>query len=275
MNTTNIYTLTDPITNEVRYVGKANDISQRYKSHLNGARKHQIHKKNWINSLKKLKLKPIIDVIDIVPINEWVFWETYWISQFKSWGCNLINYTMGGDGCTFANQTSFKKGENTRAIVALTKTGEFVKEFTCIKEGEQFCGKKCVDSALLRNIKSAGGYLWLYKDIYNTITTNELKDFINWCNTKKEFKANSGCFKKGSTSLNKDKKLSELTKEKIKKTRFCKPVLQFTKTGSLIKEHRSIEDAMKFVNGYGSGIRNVCNNKPNYKTAYGYIWKFK
>jgi hypothetical protein len=32
---------------------------------------------------------------------------------------------------------------------------------------------------------------------------------------------------------------------------------------------------MKFVNGRGSGIRNVCNNKPNYKTAYGYIWKFK
>jgi len=34
------------------------------------------------------------------------------------------------------------------------------------------------------------------------------------------FKANSGCFKKGSTSLNKDKKLSELTKEKIEKQGF-------------------------------------------------------
>ena len=159
MNTTNIYTLTDPITKEVRYVGKANNVSQRYKAHLNGARKHQIHKKNWINGLKKLKLKPIIDVIDIVPIDEWVFWETYWISQFKTWGFNLINYTNGGDGCTFANQTSFKNGENTRPVVALTKEGLFVKEFTCIKEGENFCGKKCVDNALLKNIKSAGGYL--------------------------------------------------------------------------------------------------------------------
>jgi hypothetical protein len=66
--TTNIYTLTDPRTNEIRYVGKANDVSQRYKAHLNRARKHQIHKSNWIKQLKKEGLKPIIDVIDIVPI---------------------------------------------------------------------------------------------------------------------------------------------------------------------------------------------------------------
>lgn len=110
METTNIYTLTDPRTNEIRYVGKANNITQRYKAHLNRARKHQIHKKNWIESLKREGLKPIIYVIDIVPINEWIFWETYWISQIRSWGYSLINYTNGGDGCTFGNQTSFKKG---------------------------------------------------------------------------------------------------------------------------------------------------------------------
>jgi hypothetical protein len=40
-------------------------------------------------------------------INEWMFWETY-ISQFKTWGFDLINYTNGGGGCTFANQTGFK-----------------------------------------------------------------------------------------------------------------------------------------------------------------------
>jgi hypothetical protein len=30
--------------------------------------------------------KPIIEVIDEVNINEWEFWEMYWICQFKSWG---------------------------------------------------------------------------------------------------------------------------------------------------------------------------------------------
>jgi hypothetical protein len=109
METTNIYILIDPETQQVRYVGKANNISQRYKAHLNRARKHQIHKLNWINSLKTKELKPIIEIIDVVPIKDWIFWETYWISQFKTWGFDLINYTQGGDGATFANQTSFKK----------------------------------------------------------------------------------------------------------------------------------------------------------------------
>jgi hypothetical protein len=30
------------------------------------------------------------------------------ISQFKTWGFDLINYT-GGGGCTFTSKTSFKK----------------------------------------------------------------------------------------------------------------------------------------------------------------------
>jgi hypothetical protein len=110
METTNIYVLIDPITNIVRYVGKANNVTQRYRAHLNRARKHQIHKKNWIEQLKREGLKPIIEVIDVVPIDDWVFWETYWISQMRTWGFDLINYTNGGDGCTFGNQTSFKKG---------------------------------------------------------------------------------------------------------------------------------------------------------------------
>ena len=110
METTNIYILIDPETHQVRYVGKANNISQRYRAHLNRARKHQIHKLNWIKSLKEKGLKPIIEIIDVVSIDDWIFWETYWISQFKAWGFKLINYTNGGEGCTFGNQTSFKKG---------------------------------------------------------------------------------------------------------------------------------------------------------------------
>lgn len=113
METTNIYILIDPRNNQVRYVGKANNVSQRYKAHLNRARKHQIHKANWIKQLKDIGLKPIVEVIDIVPIDEWIYWETYWIGQFKAWGFDLINYTNGGDGCTFANQTSFKKGHKS------------------------------------------------------------------------------------------------------------------------------------------------------------------
>lgn len=147
METTNIYVLIDPETQQVRYVGKANNISQRYKAHLNRARKHQTHKLNWIKSLKNKGLKPIIEVIDVVPIDDWIFWETYWISQFKSWGFNLINYTDGGDGSTFGNQTTFKKGH-----IAHNDSGLTIKCECCDKEfrispsrigKKKFCSKEC------------------------------------------------------------------------------------------------------------------------------------
>jgi hypothetical protein len=165
METTNIYILIDPRTNMVRYVGKANNVSQRYKAHLNRARKHQIHKKNWIEQLKKEGLKPIIEIVDIVPIDNWIFWETYWISQMRTWGFDLINYTNGGDGCTFGNQTSFKKGHvswlgknhseeskkkigdnnwmkgkpsiKRKSIKQLTLEGELIKIWDCILDAEK------------------------------------------------------------------------------------------------------------------------------------------
>ena len=274
METTNIYVLIDPETNKVRYVGKANNVKQRYNAHLNKAREHQTHKKNWINSLRGKKLKPIIEIIDIVPISEWVFWESYWISQFKTWGFDLVNHTYGGNGSTFGNITSFKNGHNSKPIVALNKNGKFVCEFKNVKEGELFCGKKCVDNALLKNLKSAGGYLWLYKKEYENLNENELKEFVKWANDKK-CKPNSGSFKKGNKPWIKNKKMDENFKNKIKKTRTCKPVLQYDLEDNFIMEHRSLEDAAKYVNGHATYISAVCKNKKHHKTYKKYKWKFK
>lgn len=66
MEETYIYTLTDPITNKVRYVGKANDIKIRYQAHMNSSRNHQTHKSNWISKLRKTGHRPSIDIIAIL-----------------------------------------------------------------------------------------------------------------------------------------------------------------------------------------------------------------
>ncbi len=110
MEITNIYTLSDPRDNKVRYVGKTNNLGRRYKAHLVLSREIKSHKKSWIKQLKILGLKPVMEVIDVVPISEWVFWESYWINQLKGWGFKLVNHTYGGEGSTFGNSTSFKKG---------------------------------------------------------------------------------------------------------------------------------------------------------------------
>ena len=267
METTNIYILTDPETNMVRYVGKANNITERYKAHLNKARKHQTHKKKWIASLRKKGLKPLISVIDVVPITDWVFWETYWISQFKTWGFNLINYTSGGDGCTFSNQTSFKYGDKCKKIVALNKNGVLVGEFNGINKGVEFCGKKCVDGALAGRIKTAGGYIWMYSDTYNQLTKDELKEIIL---TKNHRKINNSKtkFKKGETSKRKG----------VKGYRACglktaKKVTQLTLSNEFIKTFDCISDAASTFNCGQETIRRVCVGLN--KTAKGYKWRYE
>lgn len=92
-----IYTLSHPITQEVKYIGKTNDIIKTFSRHICDKRK--TYKVNWINKLKLQKLKPIIEVLDITENQaKAYFLEQYWISQFKCWGFTLTNLTDGGNG---------------------------------------------------------------------------------------------------------------------------------------------------------------------------------
>jgi hypothetical protein len=83
-----IYTLSDPRTNQVFYIGasSASDISILCRHTGAGA---------YIGTrreLRKLNLKPIIDTIETAnnPLDA-DFLETYWIWQFRSWGFNIEN----------------------------------------------------------------------------------------------------------------------------------------------------------------------------------------
>ncbi len=93
-----IYTLSDPITLKVRYVGKSNDPKKRLYDHLSCCYLTHTHKNNWIKSLLENNTKPILNIIDEVSINEWQFWEKYWITKLKESGENLTNHTEGGNG---------------------------------------------------------------------------------------------------------------------------------------------------------------------------------
>lgn len=96
-----IYTLSDPTTKEVRYIGKTKkSLVERMYAHTSNykLKTERSYKNSWIQSLKQKGLKPIIEEVDIVEEDSWEFWESYWISQFKSWGFNLTNMTLGGEG---------------------------------------------------------------------------------------------------------------------------------------------------------------------------------
>jgi predicted GIY-YIG superfamily endonuclease len=93
-----IYALSDPRTNEIRYIGKSNDPQHRLKVHIRGSKALKTHKDRWINQLTLCDLEPILDIIEEVSIDEWQEREPYWIEYFRSQGAPLTNEAPGGMG---------------------------------------------------------------------------------------------------------------------------------------------------------------------------------
>ena len=112
-----IYGLLDPNTNQIRYVGKTKySVTTRLSNHM--CDKSITHKTNWLKSLNGVK--PEIIILDIVSENDWIFWDQYWISQVKTWGFNLTNATLGGEG-HYGHKPSKEVIEKRRQKVLGTK----------------------------------------------------------------------------------------------------------------------------------------------------------
>lgn len=94
-----IYTLSNPITNEVRYIGKTiqHYLNSRLSTHISRNKNKLNHTEAWIKSLLKKNLKPNIEILDIVDVNNWENEEKFYISYFKYLGFNLTNNSEGGD----------------------------------------------------------------------------------------------------------------------------------------------------------------------------------
>lgn len=88
-----IYALKDPLTGEFRYIGKAKDPKTRmryYKSTSSVGK--------WIASLKGLKTKPDVVILEEGKGSEWGPREKHWISVYREKGEPLLNRCSGGNG---------------------------------------------------------------------------------------------------------------------------------------------------------------------------------
>lgn len=129
-----IYTLDDPITGEVKYVGKTErTLNKRYNEHLSSADTNKARSKVtcWIKSLLNKGLKPTITLIDIVN-SDWVFWEQHYISLYRSFGFNLKNSSIGGEGsCGFRHTEEYKKALGLRMLGNTINKGRKQSQETC------------------------------------------------------------------------------------------------------------------------------------------------
>ena len=95
-----IYSLTCPLSNEIKYIGATRErvgMRKRLTQHICDRNSRVNRKNNWLKKLFRNGDRPKIEMIDIIPFCEWEFWESYYISLFKSWGFTLYNIAPGGE----------------------------------------------------------------------------------------------------------------------------------------------------------------------------------
>lgn len=257
-----IYYLSDSKGN-IRYVGKTkNEPRKRLYKHILECKSEEIsHKINWIKSLLNKGERPIIEVIDEVPEGEWQFWEEYWISQLKSWGFQLTNLTIGGDGGNGYKHTSDskKKMSKSKLVSKLSeeqkkKISESVKERYKENPSYNRSGnniKKEIDKELLYN---------LY--ITENLSLNKISKLLGF-SKKKIFV---------SLKENNISKSKEIWKEQLS-SRPKKVVLQYDLEGKLIKEWGCLVDISKELGFNKSNIANCCRGIG--VSVSGYIWRYK
>lgn len=179
-----IYSLTDPITQEIRYVGKTTAPERRYIAHRN-ATDGRHDKRAWVKSLKAAGRVPLLDVLEEVDCDEksqmWADAERYWIAYLRFIGCPLLNFSAGGYGGykhkpeTIEVIRQMKRAENlrpeTRAKMSASQKGRKLSpeirekmrrshlgrkhsEFHCKRISEGNTGKKMSEEAR-RNIGAA------------------------------------------------------------------------------------------------------------------------
>jgi predicted GIY-YIG superfamily endonuclease len=86
-----IYSLTDPINNEVFYIGQSRKFKDRRKSHIQGCHSRTAPKDLRISALLTVGLMPLLSVLEECLEAEAGEREAYYIEMFKSLGHNLCN----------------------------------------------------------------------------------------------------------------------------------------------------------------------------------------
>jgi hypothetical protein len=167
--TTIIYSLSDPINKQIKYVGKTCvNINARYAQHIYQWKRSKklTHVNAWIKNLYLKNQKPIIEILDEV-IEDWAYWESYWIQQCKTWGYDLCNHTLGGEG--------------TKGYKASQES--ILKRLTSLKTSKAWKEKHNRHSLIMKNKHAEGlinlGYGHLSKEKRINIGLNHSKKLKN------------------------------------------------------------------------------------------------
>lgn len=127
-----IYTLSCPVTNDIRYIGQSFEPKVRYRRHIFDSKKRRDHKSNWIKYLLEKGLKPILNIIHICNESNVDYYEKYYIEMYKS-QYDLTNSREGGRPCIFTQEIKDKIRNTLKGRKPSINAGIAFAEFKSIK----------------------------------------------------------------------------------------------------------------------------------------------
>ena len=92
-----IYVLRHPVTDEIRYVGKALDSEKRLRGHIANAHARDFPSCRWIRKLLNQGLSPKMEVVCKCSHEDWEETERSVIAVLRQGGARLLNVAPGGD----------------------------------------------------------------------------------------------------------------------------------------------------------------------------------
>lgn len=185
-----IYTLSDPETEEIRYVGITYNLAYRLRKHL--VDKTKTWKNHWIQKLKTEGKVPLITVLcEVRDLKEACIEECNYIKLLRILGYNLTNHAEGGNippnhqgkkrskevkekmkkAITTAWHKKIKQKDyipqtlGRKTIHQFTKEGKYIQSWEGVNLAARELGLHSgnISATLKGRVKSTGGFIWKYE----------------------------------------------------------------------------------------------------------------
>jgi hypothetical protein len=162
-----IYALLDPLTEEVRYIGKTVKPKTRLYSHLIESKNLKLsnHRLNWIRKLTSNNYKPIFKILKICKLSEFEFYEESFI---KKYDFNILtNSDRTGQGNKGRKRSIIDKQsvKLSKIVFMYNINGELIKKFKSVRDAARSLNishsniSKCCNG----KFKHTSGFIFRYE----------------------------------------------------------------------------------------------------------------
>ena len=178
----------------------------------------------------------------------------------------LTNMTSGGDGGLGIKHSEEWKKILSKPVLQFSLAGEFLNEYPSIKEAAVKTGiiKQNISSNLTGKYKTAGGFIWKYKDLSLTLQGHLKKSFEMPKHSDKTKKKMSLSAKKGDDHHMKKKIGANNSRSK--------KIVQKNLEGEIIKVWDSMSDIKRELGFSPSNICRCCQG--SVKRIGGFKWEY-